>query len=306
MMHRMTGVVVVLMLLSGAGCKISEQDEMKLGRDNHAKFEQEFGGRYNNPPVQQYVNSIGMSLARYAGRPNLDWQFHVLASDQINAFAVPGGYIYITQGLLYRLNNEAQLAGVLGHEAGHIKHRHSVEQIQKAQIAQGSAGVAGVVGAVFGVGGVGDLVGVAAQLSLLKYGRDQEREADFSGLNYMSQGGWNPQGIVQTMQILKAASGPSGGQPSFLLSHPDPGDRAEYLAKEIREKYSAAAQGGKLGAPEFQANVLSKRRAALPAINLSRPVAWCFTCQTDEVNRVVSGNTPTRENQELLRAVRSR
>jgi predicted Zn-dependent protease len=116
----------------------------------------------------------------------------------------------------------------------------------------------------------------------------------------MSQSGWNPQGIVQTMQILKDASGPSGGQPSFLSSHPDPGDRAEYLAKEIREKYSAAEQSGKLGATEFQANVMSRRRAALPPVNLSRPVAWCFTCQTDKVKRVVSKNeaqTPT----ELLR-----
>src|SRR4051794_12397276 len=99
------------------GCTISETKELQMGQQLHPKFEKESGGLYPDSQIQQYVNTVGMSVARYAGRPNLDWRFSVVNSNQINAFAVPGGYIYITQGLLFRMTNEAQLAGVLGHES---------------------------------------------------------------------------------------------------------------------------------------------------------------------------------------------
>src|SRR4051794_18238197 len=101
--------LLILLLLSMAiqGCSMSEADELKLGRESHGKFEKEFGGRLRDNDVQQYINQVGLDVSRYAGRPKMDWQFHVLNSDQINAFAVPGGYIYITRGLLYRLTNEA-------------------------------------------------------------------------------------------------------------------------------------------------------------------------------------------------------
>src|SRR5262245_60774759 len=105
------------------GCAVSEKEEIEIGRKSHQQFEQEFGGLYPDTAVQQYVGNVGSEMARYAGRPNLDWSFRVVNSEQINAFAVPGGYIYITQGLLFQMKNEAQLAGVLGHESGHIAHR---------------------------------------------------------------------------------------------------------------------------------------------------------------------------------------
>src|SRR4030095_5667387 len=100
----------------------------------------------------EYVNQVGLSVARYAGRPQLDWRFAVVNSSQVNAFAVPGGYIYITQGLLFRMSNEAQLAGVLGHESGHIARRHTVKQIGRQKTTQGLSSVVGVVGGVFGYG----------------------------------------------------------------------------------------------------------------------------------------------------------
>lgn len=281
MRQRIVFVVVVLALMSG--CAISETEEIELGRKLHAEFEQQSGGIYPDPQIQQYVNGVGMMMARYAGRPNLQWQFRVVNSNSVNAFAVPGGYIYITQGLLFRLRNEAQLAGVLGHEAGHIEHRHSVKQIEKGRWAQGLTLVAGVAGAIFGVGGVGDLTGLAASLSLMKYGRDQERQADFAGLQYMTAAGYNPAGLVQMMEVLKASSGKRGG-PEFLSTHPDPGNRLEYLGKAIQQKYADAEKTGTLGEQNFQQQVLTRAPAPIASvqrlmIDPAAPATWCGLCR---------------------------
>ena len=281
-------VVVFSFLFVQVGCAISEKEEIEMGRKSHQQFEQEFGGLYPDPVVQQYVSNVGMEMARYAGRPNLDWSFRVVSSDQINAFAVPGGYIYITQGLLFRMGNEAQLAGVLGHESGHIAHRHSVKQIEKARGAQGLTIVAGVAGAIFGVGGVGDNTGLVAGLSLMKYGRDQERDADFSGLGYMTSAGYNPQGLVQLMSVLQSASG-GKNPPEFLSTHPNPGNRIEYLTETIQEKYQPAVQTGRLGEDEFRRNVLSRAPAKVAGMvigptsfDLAHPEAWCLSCARNQ------------------------
>jgi predicted Zn-dependent protease len=276
-------VAIVLFLTAGFGCALSEEQEIKIGRESHKQFEAEFGGKSSDPEVQGYISAIGMDMARHAGRPNLDWQFAVLKSDEINAFAVPGGYVYITQGLLYRMSNEAQVAGVLGHEAGHIAHRHSVQQIQRAQGAQAVATGAGVIGEIFGVGGVGDVAGIVASLSLMKYGRDQEKEADMSGLKYMTAAGYNPEGMVQTMEVLQAAM--DGNEPAeFLSTHPNPGNRIEYLTETINEEYSAAAKSGRLGEDSFNKVVGAKKKAA-GQLDLSEPVAWCGTCRLENAGR---------------------
>jgi len=274
----------VMLLFVGVGCAtMSEDQELKLGREAHGQFEAEFGGPIKDEEIQKYVNAVGMDMVRYANRPKMDWRFTVLNSDQINAFAVPGGYIYITQGLLSRMSNEAELAGTLGHEIGHIAHRHSVRQIQKAQQAQGAAIGAGILGAVFGVEGVGDLAGVVANLSLMSYGRDQEREADMSGLEFMSQAGYNPKGLVETMKVLQQAA---AGQepPEFLSTHPNPGNRIEYLTETIEEKYAQAAQSGKYGEETFE-KIVKSRLGLWFKIDVTQPVAWCGTCRKESAER---------------------
>ena len=259
-----------------SGCTINEQKEIQIGAETHGQFEREFGGKYPDPQLQAYVSNVGMSVARYAGRPQLPWQFAVLNSDQVNAFAVPGGYVYVTQGLLFRLENEAMLAGVLGHEAAHIAHRHSVQQIQRAQTAQGLSTAVGVVGAVFGYGWAGDVTNVVASVSLMKYGRDQEKQSDLSGLKYMTQAAYDPRGMVQTMSVLQQAAGRGG--PEFLSSHPNPSNRLQYLKDTIGRRYAAAAQGGTIGADEFRRNVLARRRVALAPLPPDA-VAWCAHCK---------------------------
>ncbi len=271
--------LVCIALLTG--CAINEQKEIAIGQQTHAQFEKEFGGLYGDEVVQAYVGNVGMNLARQAGRPSLPWQFAVLNAKQVNAFAVPGGYIYITQGLLYRLENEAMLAGVLGHEAAHIAHRHSVQQIQRAQTAQGLSTAVGVVGGLFGYGWAGDVTGVVASLSLMKYGRDQEKQADLGGLKYMVATGYDPNGMTETMAVLQGATGgKKGGPPEFLSSHPNPGNRLEYLKQTIDKRYRGAAQGGKIGAEEFRRNVLSRRSMALaPLPNGATASTWCAHCR---------------------------
>jgi predicted Zn-dependent protease len=251
-------VVLLLLFVNAAGCTVSEKEEISMGQQLHPQFEKESGGLYPDSQVQQYVNTVGMSVARYAGRPQLDWRFSVVNSDQINAFAVPGGYIYITQGLLFKMTNEAQLAGVLGHESGHIAKRHTVKQIGRQRTTQVGSTVVGVVGGLFGYGWVGDVTSLAGSLTLMSYSRGQEHEADIEGLQFMSEAGYNPIGMVQLMKILQSSGGGKGA-PEFLSTHPNPGNRIEYLTEEIQKKYFDAARDGELGQENFQRNVLSRR-----------------------------------------------
>lgn len=271
------GLVLLLGMVTGCA-SMTEEQELKLGREAHGKFEAEFGGKVDSAELQKYVGAVGMDMARHAGRPNLDWQFAVLKSDQINAFAVPGGYIYITQGLLSRMSNEAQLAGVLGHEAGHIEHRHSVKQIERAQGAQVAATGAGILGSIFGYQGIGDIANVVASISLMKYGRDQEKQADMSGLVYMTQAGYNPKGMVQTMEVLQQAM---AGQepPEFLSTHPNPGNRIEYLTETINAQYVEAAKSGRFGEENFRKFVKTQApKTTQSSIDAASPLAWCGTC----------------------------
>jgi predicted Zn-dependent protease len=241
--------VILLTFLFLTGCAISEEKEIAMGRDAAPQFEREFGGLYPEPAVQNYVQEVGMELAANTRRPHLPWQFRVLNSQEVNAFALPGGFIYITRGLLDNLENEAQLASVLGHEVAHVAHRHSVQQIQRAQFAQGGALLAGIF-----VGGVaGDASNLVASLALMRYGRGQEREADLSGLNYLVREGYEPRAMIQTMEILEASSGGRGGGGlDFLSTHPSPGNRQEYLAEQIDKRYDAVATGGVTNEDRFE------------------------------------------------------
>lgn len=244
---------LLIPLLLFAGCQISQQQEIELGQELHPQFEQQFGGLYPDEQVQQYVSGVGNSLVSYAGRQDLQWQFRVLDSEQINAFALPGGYVYITSGLLYELENEAQLAAILGHEIGHVVERHSVRQLQRAQGAQFIPVIAGV----FVGSEAADVAGMATQLGLMSYGRGQEREADYSGLTYMTRAGYNPQGMVEAMQIMRAAGG-DRSPPEFLSTHPDPGNRIEYLNARIDTNYADSAQAGIVGEDTFRERVLDR------------------------------------------------
>jgi len=212
---------------------VSQGQELQLGKEGHAAVLQEYGV-YEDPALQAYVNQVGQSLARVSHLPDLAWTFTLIDDPAVNAFALPGGYIYITRGILVDLNSEAQLAGVLGHEIGHVTARHSAQQITKQQL----AGLGLAVGSIFSetLARHSQAAQQALGLLFLKYGRDDENQADELGVRYSVLDNYDAREMPATYRTLKRVSDASGQRlPTFLSTHPDPGDRetrVTALAKE--------------------------------------------------------------------------
>jgi predicted Zn-dependent protease len=180
---------------------MSEQKEIALGRKTHQQVLQQFGV-YDDPVLQAYVQMTGERLARNSHRNNLIYRFTVLDSKDVNAFALPGGYIYITRGLMAYLNSEAELAAVLGHEIGHVTARHSVRQYSATQLAN----IGATLGAIFipGMNTVGNqLVQLFGTALLRGYGREHELEADRLGAEYLARTNYDPQAMLQVIRVLK-------------------------------------------------------------------------------------------------------
>ena len=247
-------LIATPLMTVGGGCAVSEEQEVQMGLQAAPEFEREFGGEYPDPVMQDYFKSVGMRLAQHAGRPELPWDFEVLNSKEVNAFALPGGPIYMTAGLLFKLRNEAQLASILAHEVAHVARRHSAQQIERTQILSGGSSL---LGAVIGNDAIGTATQLAAGLAVMQYSRSHEREADKLGLRILAEEGYNVEEMVEAMKIIKKASG-GGGTPEFLSTHPDPGNRIEYLQDAIDGRYSFARRG-RVGEEEFRRNVLSRR-----------------------------------------------
>ncbi len=178
---------------------MSEDQEIALGRQMHPKMLAETP-LYDDPALAAYVQRVGESVAAKSHRPNLIYRFHLLDSAQVNAFALPGGYIYITRGLLAYLNSEAELAAVLGHEVGHVTVRHSVRQ-HSAATATNILGA--VVASAAGVRGAGDLANIAGTALIRGYGRDHELEADRLGAEYLARSGYEPDAMFDVIRVLK-------------------------------------------------------------------------------------------------------
>ena len=219
---------------------VSAGQEDRIGREGYAAVLAEYG-TYSDSSIQRYVNDVGQKLARVSHLPDLDWHFTVIDDPAVNAFAMPGGYIYVTRGILAHLNSEAQLAGVLGHEIGHVTHRHSAEQLTRQQISGLGLGVASLLSPM--VSRYGELAQQALGLMFLKFSRTHETEADELGVDYATRAGYEPDAIPSTYAMLKRV-GERGGQrlPGFLSTHPDPGDRGVRTAELAR-----AARAGKTG-----------------------------------------------------------
>lgn len=220
---------------------MSEQQEIQIGKQSDAEIRKQMG-LYADQEVQQYVSRVGQQLARGSHRPHLPWSFAVVDESAVNAFALPGGFIYLTRGILPFLRDEAELAAVLGHEVGHVDARHSAEAYSRQQLAGGGLLIAQVLapeyGNLIGAGG-----GLAAQAIFLRYGRDAELESDRLGVGYASKGGWQPlamQGLLTTLARLDEAQGSRRGIPNWALSHPPAADRVV----KVKEAVSTAASKG--------------------------------------------------------------
>ncbi|VAX36994.1 hypothetical protein MNBD_PLANCTO03-949 [hydrothermal vent metagenome] len=265
------------------------------------QFTEEFGGETPDATTKAYVDEIGTKLTRaalqqaYAEIPELDWDYTLLDSAVLNAFALPGGKVYISRGLAAKLENEAQLAGVLGHEVGHVLARHGNQRISK-QIGMNVA----LAGLAIGVGladedssfrkygqyGVPALA-VGGNVVMLSYGRDEELEADRLGISYMVANGYNPVGQRQVMQIL--GRGAKGQRPpEWLSTHPASETRIRRIDEMLKGKYAYTQNNPDYGLyPERYRKRMLSRLAALPAprqaravetFDLADPMTWCGTC----------------------------
>ena len=217
---------------------MSEAEEVALGRQYDAQVRKQMGV-YNDPDLQRYVSAIGQRLAKASHRPELPWTFAVVDEPAINAFALPGGFIYLTRGILPFLQNEAELAAVLGHEIGHVDARHSAAAASRQMAAGGGLAILGIF--VPETQPFQGLAGAAFGLMFLKHGRDAELESDRLGVGYAVANGWAPTGMpgmLNTLQRLDEANGSRRGVPNWMLTHPPAADRVSQLQEVV-----AAAKG---------------------------------------------------------------
>lgn len=202
---------------------MSEQQELSLGKQSDPSIVAQFG-LYQDDQLQAFLNKEGQAMAAISHRPDLPFEFKLLDSPVVNAFALPGGYVYFTRGIMAHFNNEAQFAGVLGHEIGHVTARHSARQYSRAVLAQVGLIAGMIISPEFAQ--FGNEASQAMQLMLLKYGRDAESESDKLGVEYSSQVGYDAHQMAGFFQTLDRLTGGAEGRlPTFLSTHPDPADR---------------------------------------------------------------------------------
>lgn len=214
---------------------LSVDEEIRLGIQSAPEMIREFGGEHRDSKLQAYVDRVGGKLVQSteAGKSPYRFEFHLLAdANTVNAFALPGGQIFITYALLSRLKNEDQLAGVLGHEIGHVINRHSAEHIAKQELTKGLIQATDIA-----TGDPSMISRFIGNMVNMKYGREDELESDDYGVKYMIDAGYDPEAMIDVMKILKDASG-GGNQPEFMSTHPSPDNRIEKL-KEVIAKHKS-------------------------------------------------------------------
>lgn len=211
---------------------ISEAQEIQMGRQYDQQVVASIG-LYPDSAWQLYLQQLGAQLAAAGERPNLPWTFRVVDDPAVNAFALPGGFIYVTRGLLVHLNSEAELASVVGHEIGHVTARHTVSQMSNQQLAGLGLALGTIVSSE--VGRYAGLANSALGVLFLKHSRDDERQADDLGLRYLRRTDWDPREMLDVFQMLERVSASEGGGrlPEWLATHPSPGNRHEHITQAI-------------------------------------------------------------------------
>ena len=225
---------------------VSESQEVELGKQAKVEAEQAYGVYKEKSELNSYVDGVGKALAAHSDRPNLPYSYEIIDDSSVNAFALPGGPIFITRGILGHLNSEAQMAAVLGHETGHVTARHSATQMSKAQVAQIGLGLGSVLSPV--VASAAQVASVGLQVLFLKYSRDDETQADALGFRYMMKDGYDPSQMIPLFEMLDRVSklGGGGKTPEWLQTHPDPGNRLAETEKRLKTELKGPTQGLKV------------------------------------------------------------
>lgn len=247
-----------------SACAVSQQQEVQIGADYAAQVEQKLP-LVRDPEIATYINVLGDSLARVVDDRSLTWHFAVVDSRELNAFALPGGYIFINRGIIERAASLSQVAGVLGHEIGHVTRRHSIKQMQKAQ----GMNVGMMLGCVLtnvcsSPAAQSGLIDLAAAGVFAKFSRDDEAEADAEGVKTLVRAGIDPNGIPEMFRILldERKARPQGVE-TFFLSHPLEEDRIAATRQMLAQYAPDILRGLTRDSPNFQA--FKRRLTALPA-----------------------------------------
>jgi predicted Zn-dependent protease len=215
---------------------VSESQEIQMGKEADPQIVAEYG-LYDDPGLQAYVDGIGQEIAKVSHRSNLEYTVRVVDTPIVNAFALPGGFVYITRGILAHFNSEDELAGVMGHEIGHVVARHGAEQMSRAQLAGLGLAVGSVVSETFAK--YSQFAGAGVGLLFLSFSREQESESDLLGVQYSTTLGYDSRRMAdffKTLSMMRDESGQS--LPGFLSTHPDPGDR-EVRVNQLTEEWQS-------------------------------------------------------------------
>ncbi len=283
---------------------VSEDQEIAMGREGAAGVVQSVGV-VDDIALQAYVQRLGARLAADAERPDLPWSFSVIDDPTPNAFAFPGGYIFITRGLMGLMGNEAELVSVLGHEIGHVTARHSVSMMTRAQLAQIGLGVGSILSPT--IAEFGELAAGGISLLFLSYGRDAERQADELGLRYMLQQGYDAREMPNVFASLQQASDLAGNSPlpQWLSSHPFPEERIGLIQTQIAQ-LDRSLEGTTVGAVDYMGYIdgmvfgvnprqgwFDGNRFLHPelAFSLEFPVEW----RTTNLPQVVMAGSPDED-----------
>ncbi|WP_255474170.1 M48 family metalloprotease [Pontibacter qinzhouensis] len=225
------------------------EQEIALGLQAAPQMASQYGGLHADREAAAEIKRIGQQLVNSSGAGNTPYQFdfHLLADENtVNAFALPGGQIFITAGLLKRLSSEAQVAGVLGHEIGHVVARHSAQQLAKAKLTQGLTGAAAI--AIYDPENPASQSGAVAaamvgKLLNMRYGRNDELESDRLAVRLTGKSGYDPRAMTEVMRVLEQASGGASG-PEFTQTHPNPGNRIAEIERAIQQEYPNGLPAG--------------------------------------------------------------
>lgn len=271
-MRRLNLLLMVMLLTFSSGCSKnaatgrnqlifdSAEKVSAMGEAAKPKLIEQYGGEAKSSELRAYVSRIGRRVAKQVEREyaHIKWEFTTLDSDIINAFALPGGKVFVSRGLIQKFSNEAQLAGVLGHEIGHVTARHVDERLSQVAVAEFGLGI-------LGQSSNSDYANLAvkmiAQGTLLKFNRNQEQEADTQGVKYMVRAGYDPHGMLEVLQILEKASKGSS-KLEILSTHPDPKRRIKTVKALIKGKYAHTKDN-----PKYKTRAGRFKRDAMPHLS---------------------------------------